>query len=101
VIAEVRSLVHSAWQAEATAVNTLQVLTNFEIGRRIVEHEQHGEKRAAYGTELLNVLSSELTQEFGSGFSITNLRLMWQFFIEYLGRLSGAGQIHQTVSDES
>ena len=91
----------SARQAAATAVNTLQVLTNFEIGRRIVEHEQQGAKRATYGTELLNVLSAELTQEFGSGFSTTNLRLMRQFFSEFSGRLGESGQIHQTLSDES
>jgi len=100
LIAEVRSLVNSARQAAATAVNNLQVLTNFEIGCRIVEHEQQGAKRAAYGTELLNGLSAELTQEFGSGFSTTNLRLMRQFFIEFSGRLAGAGKIHQTLSDE-
>lgn len=95
LVAEVRSLVHSARQTAATAVNTLQVLTNFEIGRRIVEHEQQGAKRASYGTELLSVLSADLTQEFGAGFSATNLRLMRQFFVEYSGR------IHQTLSDES
>jgi hypothetical protein len=95
LVAEVRSLVHSARQTAATAVNTLQVLTNFEIGRRIVEHEQQGAKRASYVTELLSVLSADLTQEFGTGFSATNLRLMRQFFVEYSGR------IHQTLSDES
>ncbi|MDB5389579.1 MAG: hypothetical protein JWM11_5225 [Planctomycetaceae bacterium] len=95
LVVEVRSLVHSARHAAATAVNTLQVQTNFEIGRRIVEHEQQGTKRASYGTELLNGLSAELTQEFGSGFSATNLKLMRQFFVEYSGRIG------QTLSDES
>ncbi len=63
--------------------HTFQVLTNFEIGRRIVEHEQKGEKRAAYGTEMLKELSARLTKEFGSGFFLTNLKLMRQFFVEY------------------
>jgi predicted nuclease of restriction endonuclease-like (RecB) superfamily len=109
LMAEVRSLVHSARQTAATAVNTLQVLTNFEIGRRIVEHEQQGAKRASYGTELLNVLSAGLTEDFGSGFSVTNLKLMRQFFIEYSGRIGQTApdqsarrlSIRQTVSDES
>jgi hypothetical protein len=39
LIAEVRDLIRSARHAAASTVNTLQVLTNFEIGRRIVEHE--------------------------------------------------------------
>ena len=59
-----------------------QVLTNFEIGRRIVEHEQRGAARAEYGKELLKELSVRLTEEFGKGFSATNLKLMRQFFIE-------------------
>jgi hypothetical protein len=49
LVAEVRGLIQSARRGAATVVNTLQVMTNFEIGRRIVEHEQKGEKRAAYG----------------------------------------------------
>ncbi|MCF7676304.1 MAG: DUF1016 N-terminal domain-containing protein, partial [Akkermansiaceae bacterium] len=55
---------------------------NFEIGRRIVEHEQKGAKRAKYGAELLHELSASLTEEFGRGFSVTNLKLMRQFFTE-------------------
>jgi len=50
-------------------VDTFQVMTNFEIGRRIVEHEQKGAKRAAYGAELLKEQSARLTEEFGRGFS--------------------------------
>ena len=48
LIEQVRTLVQSARRAAAGAVNTLQVLTNFEIGRLIVEHEQQGEDRAEY-----------------------------------------------------
>src|SRR5215210_4387893 len=80
LIAEVRGLIQSARHAAATTVNTLQALTNFEIGRRIVEHEQQGVARAEYGKELLKALSARLTEEFGKGFSTTNLKLMRQFF---------------------
>ena len=69
LVTELRGLILSARHAAATTVNTLQVLTNFEIGRRIVEHEQQGEKRAEYGAELLKELSARLTEEFGKGFS--------------------------------
>ena len=65
LIAEVRNLIQSARRGVASVVDTIQVLTNFEIGRRIVEHEQRGAKRAAYGAELLKELSARLTQEFG------------------------------------
>lgn len=87
LIAEVRTLVQSARHAAAASVNTLQVLTNFEIGRRIVEHEQKGAKRAAYGAELLKELSARLTEELGKGFSKSNLALMRSFFIAWKERM--------------
>ena len=71
------------------------MLTNFEIGRRIVEQEQKGAKRAEYGQKLLKALSAALTREFGGGFSSTNLKLMRQFFIENQHRIG------QTLSDQS
>ncbi len=98
LIAEVRGLIHSARQGIATAVNTLQVRTNFEIGRRIVEHEQKGAKRAAYGTALLQALSARLTDEFGSGFSLKNLENMRKFYQLWKARLPGKSQ---TPSAES
>lgn len=87
LITELRSLIHSARHAVATTVNTLQVLTNFEIGRRIVEHEQKGAERAEYGKELLKELSLRLSEEFGKGFSVSNLQLMRKFFIENQSRI--------------
>jgi hypothetical protein len=82
LITEVRDLIQSARRSVASVVDTFQVMTNFEIGRRIVEHEQKGAKRATYGAELLKELSGRLTEEFGRGFSVTNLKLMRQFFME-------------------
>jgi len=87
LVAEVRSLIQSARHAAASTVNTLQVLTNFEIGRRIVEHEQQGAKRAEYGADLLEVLSARLTEEFGKGFSARNLRSFRSFFQAYQERI--------------
>jgi hypothetical protein len=70
LICELLDLVRSARQAVVHSVNVIQVLTNFEIGRRIVVHEQQGKERAKYGTALLKALSVELTAEFGRGFSL-------------------------------
>lgn len=81
-----RTLVQSACHAAAASVNALQVLTNFEIGRRIVEHEQKGAKRAAYGAEVLKELSARLAEEFGRGFSKANLEYMRRFFLAYRER---------------
>ncbi len=87
LLTEVRQLIQSARRGVSTIVDTFQVMTNFEIGRRIVEHEQKGAKRAAYGTELLNELSARLTEEFGRGFSRSNLEYMRKFFLEWQKRL--------------
>ena len=69
LVQEIRDLVQGARRAAAQNVNTLQVITNFEIGRRIVEYEQRGSRRAGYGANLLQELSHRLTEEFGRGFS--------------------------------
>ena len=83
LIAEVRQLIQSARRGVSSVIDTFQVMTNFEIGRRIVEHEQQGKKRADYGTELLKALSARLTEEFGRGFSRTNLQAMRSFFLTW------------------
>jgi len=82
LIIEVRELIQSARRGVSSVVNTFQVMTNFEIGRRIVEHEQKGEKRAGYGQKMFKALSARLTEEFGKGFSVSNLQLMRKFFME-------------------
>jgi predicted nuclease of restriction endonuclease-like (RecB) superfamily len=61
-------------------VNTAMVQTYWHIGRRIVEDEQGGQKRAAYGKQVLPELAKRLSEEFGAGFDVSNLRNMRQFF---------------------
>ena len=68
LLEQIRSLVQSARKTGATAINSLQVITSFEIGRMIVEHEQQGVQRARYGQQVLKTLSDRLTTEFGRGF---------------------------------
>lgn len=78
-----------------TAINLSMVYAYFEIGRMIVEEEQHGENRAAYGRYLLRTLSDYLAKQFGKGFSVTNLKQMRQFYLTY-----GEDRISQTLSDQ-
>ncbi|GJM61258.1 hypothetical protein PEDI_18100 [Persicobacter diffluens] len=77
---KVAALLNQARNHIARSVNATMTKTYFEIGRMIVEEEQPGEERAAYGKELLADLSKRLTSEFGKGFSATNLRQMRTFF---------------------
>lgn len=78
-----------------TAVNLSMVYAYFEIGRMIVEEEQHGSNRAAYGKEILKELSVYLAKIYGKGFSVTNLKQMRQFYLTYAN-----DQIGQTLSDQ-
>lgn len=59
------------------------VYAYYEIGRMIVEEEQHGENRAIYGKQLLKELSAYLTGQFGKGYSAENLKLMRRFYRIY------------------
>jgi DUF1016 N-terminal domain len=81
---DIRALVLSARQTIARGVDLLQVHLNYEIGRRIVEQEQHGENRAEYGKEIIADLAEKLTEEFGSGFSTSNLASMRRFYVTYV-----------------
>lgn len=82
-------------------VNQTIVLTYFEIGRMIIEEEQNGNERANYGARLLEELSDNLTQQFGKGFSVTNLKQMRQFFMVYSKPLKLTDDTKgQTLSDE-
>lgn len=86
LIHQIRDLIQSARRAVVHSVDLIQVMTNFEIGRRIVEHEQGGEERAGYGKALLREISGALTAEFGRGFSKRNLEYMRRFYLAYQDR---------------
>ena len=64
------------------AVNSAMVHAYWEIGQRIVE-EQGGKERAAYGRALVKELSRRLTQDFGRGFTETNLKYMRQLYLAF------------------
>lgn len=79
----VSEILEKAKQNVKTAVNLSMVYAYYEIGRMIVEEEQQGENRAAYGKQLLKELSVYLTNAFGKGYSVDNLKLMRRFYNVY------------------
>ena len=89
-------ILNAARQAAARNVNALMTATYWEIGRRIVEAEQKGKRRAGYGEQLIERLSLDLTQQFGRGFSRPNLQQMRQFYVVW-----NPDRIRQTLSGES
>ena len=80
LLGQLRGLIQSARRHALRAVDTLQVRTCWETGRHIVEFEQQGAERAAYGASLIASLAASLTAEFGRGFDASNLRYMRLFY---------------------
>jgi len=90
------ALLEASRQAAARSVNALMTATYWEIGRRIVEFEQGGAHRAAYGDALIGRLAKDLTRRFGRGFSPQNLAQMCAFY-----RVWPLEEIFQTPSGKS
>ncbi|TDH26800.1 DUF1016 domain-containing protein [Segetibacter sp. 3557_3] len=80
---EIRSIIEQARTTAYRAVNFSMVVAYWNIGRRIVEHEQSGDVKATYGTGTLKQLSKKLTAEFGKGFTETNLKYCRQFYLVF------------------
>ncbi|MDN5110987.1 PDDEXK nuclease domain-containing protein [Aliarcobacter butzleri] len=80
---EIKELLYSAKNKVYQTINTTMTQTYFEIGKRIVEEEQGGQIRAEYGKSLLKLLSVELINEFGKGFSVDNLENMRRFYLAF------------------
>jgi predicted nuclease of restriction endonuclease-like (RecB) superfamily len=91
-VSQLVGLLEQARRNSARSVNALMTATYWEIGRRIVQQEQRGQKRAQYGKALLHRLAADLTARFGKGFSERNLLAMREFFL--------AWSIPQTASAE-
>ena len=82
-VSDLKTIVGSAREYSYRAANTMQVVSNWLIGWRIVEQEQHGKQRAEYGKQIIKQASEALTAEYGKGYSETALRRFRQFFIEF------------------
>ena len=82
-ISEIKQILSSARQKAYAAINTAMVEAYWQIGKRIVEEEQNGEKRAEYGKKVLENLSIELSTDFGKGFSLRNIRNFRLFYLTF------------------
>jgi len=109
LLGSIADLLEEARRTSARAVNALMTATYWEIGRRIVEHEQAGKARAEYGGAVVERLAADLTRRFGRGFSRQNLWQMRAFHLAWpidrlertLSASSRAAGILQTPSGES
>lgn len=82
-LAEVKNIVEQGRQQAYASVSQLMIETYWKIGERIVLQEQKGKDRADYGTQLIEVLSEELTRTYGKGFSKRNLQYFRAFYLSF------------------
>jgi DUF1016 N-terminal domain len=94
---EVAGILEEARRRTVRSVNTHMVTAYWLVGWRIVEAEQGGRKRAGYGERLMENLSVRLTQRYGKGHSVANLRNCRAFYLTYPDRL---GEIHYPLGSE-
>ncbi|MGM9737912.1 MAG: YhcG family protein [Candidatus Cryptobacteroides sp.] len=93
------ALIEDSRKKVAKAVNIAEVYTKYEIGRYIVEDEQKGKSRAAYGKQVLPILSQKLTDRFGSGWSLETLKSARKFYSVYSLEMIGSTLLTKTEKE--
>lgn len=83
LVGQIARIIAQARSEVRRSVNSAMVVSYWEIGRLIVEHEQQGQARAAYGKRQMDELSFRLTAQFGKGFDASNLRNMRRFHLAF------------------
>ena len=96
-IQEIKQILTHARQKAYSAVSSAMVEAYWLIGKRIVEEEQHGEKRAEYGKKIIVNLSTELTNDFGKGYSERTLREFSTILSNISRNINSANSVRQIV----
>ncbi len=83
LFSQIKQMLDNARSHIARTVNSTTVEAYWQVGKYIVEYEQRGKERAEYGKGVIQSLSKRLTAEYGGGFTVTNLKVMRQFYLSY------------------
>ena len=92
---KIASVIEEARRRASTAINLSEVYAKFNVGRYIVEDEQGGKERAAYGKQVLEQLSKKIEERFGEGWSVDTLKRCRKFYSIYSTPAIGATVLHQ------
>ena len=98
-ISDIKAIVYTAKQKAYQAADIYQVVSNWLVGRRIVEQEQHGKERAQYGKHIVELASEALTAEFGKGYSVVNIKSFRKFYLTFNNLLIGQTPSAQSGND--
>lgn len=99
VLESVSALLEEGRRSAARTINAVLTATYWLVGKRLVEFEQGGRERAAYGSELLKRLSSDLGSRLGRGFSERNLEQMRLFYLQSMNPQTLSANLGQEVPD--
>lgn len=83
LVNDIRHIIDKGRQSAYASVNSVQIQTYWNIGKRIVEEEQNGEAKAVYGTKMIEQLSATLSHDYPQGFSPRDLRRYRQFYLRF------------------
>ena len=81
LVDDVKLIVEHGLREAYDGANSILVKTYWNVGKRIVEEEQHGDSRAKYGKRLIDMLSQELSLVYPKGYSPRNLRNYRQLYL--------------------
>ncbi len=94
---DVHKILDDAKNKTYAAANNIMTYAYWNVGKRIIEQEQKGESKARYGSYLVKRLSQELSEEYGIGFSVANIRNCRQLYLTFPKESYGyslIGKIH-------
>ena len=92
---KIAGLIEESRKKVSSAINIAEVYTKYNVGRYIIEHEQEGKGRAAYGKQVLEVLSKKIVERFGEGWSADTLKRCRKFYSIYSTPVIGATVLHK------
>ncbi len=98
LLLEISNILTDSKSSVARTVNKTIVVTNWHIGKYIVEYEFKGKDRAEYGTQLLKRLSNDLTNKFGRGYSWRNLYNMKEFYKKFQILQTSSAKFNNKIS---
>ena len=96
---KIASVIEEARRRASTAINLSEVYAKFSVGRYIVEDEQEGNYKAAYGKQVLKRLSEKLSEKYGKGWSVETLTLTRKFYQTYSNSVNSVYEIQPSTSE--
>ena len=101
VLNDIRKIIEEGRRQAYSAAGQIAIATYWNIGKRIVEEEQHGQERAKYGAKLIANLAQQLTSEFGSGFSSRSLNEYRRFYLSFRDLEIMLARVHNSMKKKN